>query len=860
MTNDKKDSSLLGRLRNSCAGFAREERGSVVIQVIFFSLMVFGMTGIVLDSGRVYDTHNGMQMFADRIALVAANELDRKSDSIERATLAVYGDGSGGLLAASDVNAGGYVVEALQFYTDMEVSSLPQNNMSEAFPRDNFLAFATASESDATADDAENAAYVVAVVSADVGAATRFMTQTIVNLGFSNPDNRAGSADLSEQIGPDSYGLQAVAAATLDRVSCANLSSLVMCNPWEDQDAADNPLLEPEELPSGQPNPNYTVPGRSLFFFAPNFQNAQIPSDRVITNGEEHGSLFPWDVNHQLFQVTDPIADASGVCSGTFLRDLAGAIITSDADSEEYIQARDRCIMAQGNAQQMCWSDEDPLKIKPADGDTVLRAVNTAFDIWLPPFEDILRDTRPVNPASGVAFRPASFFEPDRLAITTYERVDRFSLPDPTLPAECQGDLVFDSDGNQLFDADGNPLIDLKDERLVQDGIPDYNQPWPCDHPNTPLDESASENATIDIFQPAYDTVPGPGMTYVAGTRGEGMGYDFCHDKTLGRQDLARQDLSQCLSDAQALPDPVDQSAEEALCLARYDDATDVDQCYASATAGREREECGCEIDFVGDHHAGGVGLYMFARTNAYRNNTYDFRGEDPNSVIPVSPFGGPLTWNDFYQLQRNAQVVQHTLGGVTDWLSTNGDRSRVVLWNGEEPSASDPDIPANLVDRYVMPEPGEETTLDTAAGSTVEFSREPYLKHFPDDFLDLTGNAGLSRDLDSIVDVATLDGALAQGNRARRRIQAAMVNCGVVTGEEPDSEGNFRSANDDGSYDVTLDDMKVFNSYIPNPAGMFCGEGDVACEISDSVETSMYIELIDEQPTTDNYTARLVR
>ncbi|MGD1924096.1 MAG: Tad domain-containing protein [Paracoccaceae bacterium] len=868
MTNDKRDSSLLSRLRNSCTGFTREERGSATLQVIFFSLMVFGMTGVVLDSGRVYDTHNGMQMFADRVALLAANELDRKSDSIDRAKMAVFGDGAGGLLAASDLNAGEYVVDALLFYDDMEASSLPQNDMSEAFPDANFVGLANADGTTASDVDSEDAAYVVAVVRADVGAATRFMTQTIVNLGFNSDVNR-NVPDKATQIGPDSYALSTVAAATLDRVSCADLSSLVMCNPWEDQDAADNPLLEPKELPTGGANPDHTVPGRSLFYFAPNFANNGVPSDQIVSNGETHGSLFPWNVNHQLFQIADPIADPSGVCSGEVLRNLAGDRIVSGPETQEYMQARDRCLMAQANAQEMCWSDDDPLKIKPADGDTVLRAVNTASDLWLPPLEDVLPDDRTVG-ASGpagtpgaVSYTPAVFFEPDRLALITYENADRFSEPVPGAPAQCDVEVERDTNGDPiLVDGETVPILDadgltiLQDARLLQDGIPDYNKPWPCDDRNTPLDESDPVNATIDIFQPAYDTIPGPGMTYVAGTRGEGMGYDFCHDKTLGRQDFARQDLTQCLNDAAALIDPTDQATAEVACQEQYELATTFEGCSASATPGREREECGCEIDFVGDHHAGGTPLYMFARTKAYRNNSYDFKGDDPNIVLPISPFGGPNSWHTFYQAQREVQVTKHTLDGTNDWLSTNGDRSRVVLWNGEDPPPTGG--VADYVDRFsvtrqTMPPPSP----------AVDYSGDPYLKHWPDSYLDLTGNTGASSDLDAVGSVETLGGALIHGSRERRRILAAMVNCGVVTGEMPDDEGNLRSANDDGSYDVTLDDMYVMDSYIPNPAGMFCGEGDVTCEIADSVETSMYIELIEDvtdDVTSDNFTARLVR
>ncbi|MEM7211602.1 MAG: hypothetical protein AAF479_06865, partial [Pseudomonadota bacterium] len=69
----------------------------------------------------------------------------------------------------------------------------------------------------------------------------------------------------------------------------------------------------------------------------------------------------------------------------------------------------------------------------------------------------------------------------------------------------------------------------------------------------------------------------------------------------------------------------------------------------------------------------------------------------------------------------------------------------------------------------------------------------------------------------------------------------------------------------DDGrvTYDVHLEDMWVMNTYIPNPAGIFCGYNDVSCEISSSVETSMYLELIGdvtEEATSEEFTVMLVR
>ena len=851
MTRNVRHRSRFAKLVDCMRAFQRDEQGSVTIQVIFFSLMVFGATGVVLDAGRVYDTHSVLQIYADSVATAAANELDRKEDSIERATTAVYSSqgGTAGLIAGSDANAGTFKVAKLEFYSGMNDSNAVQNDMSEAFPDTMLVGTTTSTSSDATPEGSEAAAFVVVTVSADVSAMTRIVTQTIPDLGHDSPYN-AGAPYKAEQIGPTTYDLQVKAAATLERESCAELTTLVMCNPWEDQTGSADALSVEKD------DPNYSVPGRSLMFFAPNFQNALVPSDRIIQDGEAHGSLFPWDVNHQLFQIDTPVADPAGVCSDGFLRNLAGDVVTGDATSQEYIEARDRCLMARAEAAEVCWSDENPLTIRPADGGTVLRSVNTIFDIWNAPFDTQIQDATQIDPTGALPFTAADFFQPDRLATTTYETADRFG-PDTTGVHACS----LATDGTGAFITDPvTGLFVVDDPRLVQDGIPDYNQAFPCDVPEldpalnptgtTPLpgdatyvasrDESHPDNATPDSFQPAYDTVPSEGWSYMAGTRGEGIGYDFCHDKTLGRQDTARQELALCETAALSAADPV---AAAAQCLVDYDEATNFDTCAAQADPGRETAECGCAIDFVGDHHQGGSGLYMFARTRSYRNSLYDFGGQNPNNFMPITISGGPLTWYEFYTAQRDLQTNFPNVG-------TNGDRSRVARWNGTDPVA--PGDPQNAVADYAIDE--DPNNVVPSDGASV--LNHGYQKHYPDDFFALTnqdpsGASGFN-----------LSSAMRIGqNRERRRIQAAMVNCAVVTGQVPDSDGNTRAPNDAGTFDVTLDDLRVMDSYIPNPAGMFCGPDSVDCSIAQSVETSMYIELIEEvDATTDQYTVRLVR
>ncbi len=133
--------------------------------------------------------------------------------------------------------------------------------------------------------------------------------------------------------------------------------------------------------------------------------------------------------------------------------------------------------MARAHAETTCWGPGAPLTIAPADGDMVARALNTAFDNWLPPFDQALAADVPVG-ATGLT--RAQFYEPDQLATTTYESADRHG-PDP-------------------------------ETQPVQDGIPDYDAP-----------------------AGPYDTVPLPGFGPLEPVHGPGIGYDPCHDGTTAR-------------------------------------------------------------------------------------------------------------------------------------------------------------------------------------------------------------------------------------------------------------------------------------------------------------------------------------
>jgi hypothetical protein len=456
----------------------------VTLQITVFSILLLGTTGLVLDSGRVYYTHSQMQAFADQMALAAANELDGQDDAIQRATNAVYGfTGSLPFLNKSGAEVGDFEIEFIAYYSNMAPSDLPQNDMTEAFTQGDELAIATDGSPTYTSGDpvdASNAAQfaVVKISQKTLPSAFARISTSAFNLASVLNEGEVPEKDFNETL-----DFSAVSAATLERRTCADLSTLVFCNPWEDQGSS--------PLDVEKDDPEYSVPGRSLMYFAPNFDGAGI-SEQPISDGTSHGSLYPWNENHQLFRLTDPIADPGGICSLDYLLALA----TEDASSEssvDYVTARDRCLMARARAETVCWGPGDELSIAPAPGPMVSRAINTAFDIWHEPFNTAISNDVAVG-SSGLT--RAQFFEPDMLATTAYETADR------------HGD---------------DPLAD------PQDGTPDY---------------LPGEGLEVE-----YDTVPMEGHSFVQSLYGAGINYDTCHAGTYTKYATGSANGAECSAD-----------------------------------------------------------------------------------------------------------------------------------------------------------------------------------------------------------------------------------------------------------------------------------------------------------------------
>lgn len=69
----------------------RDTRGTVTIFAIVAFGMLIAIVGLIMDIGRVMNVHSQANAYADRVALAAATELDRRSDALTRAIAAAQG-------------------------------------------------------------------------------------------------------------------------------------------------------------------------------------------------------------------------------------------------------------------------------------------------------------------------------------------------------------------------------------------------------------------------------------------------------------------------------------------------------------------------------------------------------------------------------------------------------------------------------------------------------------------------------------------------------------------------------------------------------------------------------------------------
>lgn len=177
--------------------FYKDRSGIVTVQMVMFSVFIFGGIGLMMDFGRAYSAHSQMQGYIDQVALAAAQQLDGKDNSIIRAQ-----------------NAANAVTKNSGFITDSSFSLKSLTFMTDA-PTDANGDFSPTLAATFNTQEPTIAKYVLAIAS------TSSVSVKLLNFG------RNGTDRLTD------IKVAASAVATSRTVSCGGLSPIVMCNPFE---------------------------------------------------------------------------------------------------------------------------------------------------------------------------------------------------------------------------------------------------------------------------------------------------------------------------------------------------------------------------------------------------------------------------------------------------------------------------------------------------------------------------------------------------------------------------------------------------------------------------------------------------
>ena len=179
--------------------FWADTAGIVTVQMVMFSVLLFGGVGLMMDFGRAYSAHSQMQGFIDQVALAAAGQLDGKDDSITRATAAALAVSKSSAL----IQGGG----AFQLHELVFMEDAPTD------PNGDFSNSLAATYSTTVP---EIARYVLArAVSSSVSA-------KMLNFGQQGGGNGIAGINIA-----------ASAVAKSRTVACGGMSPILMCNPFE---------------------------------------------------------------------------------------------------------------------------------------------------------------------------------------------------------------------------------------------------------------------------------------------------------------------------------------------------------------------------------------------------------------------------------------------------------------------------------------------------------------------------------------------------------------------------------------------------------------------------------------------------
>ena len=323
------------RFLSASKRFWADQSAVITVQMVMLSVLVFGGMGLMMDFGRAYSAHSQMQGYIDQVALAAAQELDGQSDAISRATT-----------AANSVAAGSTFVSGDQDFTIAELVF-----MSDA-PTDSSGNFSTTLAATHATTKSEIATHVLAV------ATTKSVSVRLLNVGSSKYGGQVSDLTVATS-----------AVATSKRVVCGGLSTLVMCNPFENN--ATTSWSEQMESTTGY-----------RMRLTADILDGSKPS--AYTGSEDRLRLGLLKGPGDLFEFRNL------VCSDTTL--LPGAS-TSSKSTE---QLRDMCMLATVATGMSCVNDT--VSFKGAHPETVTTGLDVVFDMFDGPMAEIL------DPASDSNF------------------------------------------------------------------------------------------------------------------------------------------------------------------------------------------------------------------------------------------------------------------------------------------------------------------------------------------------------------------------------------------------------------------------------------------------------------------------
>lgn len=352
-------------LRSRFSEFWVDSRASMTTQVVVFSVMLFGASGLVLDFGRVYSEHSSMQAFTDQAALAAASELDGESDSIDRAVDAVFGANGtapfskNAQFSSSDNGGNVFGIEYLMFVSSLSADSGTQTSFSD-LSGDNVLyaAFANGSSGGDINLAASDAVYVIAV------AEERSVSNSLIQLINTVEENSVANANI----------VQTVSAAKRKELHCGDFSNIVMCNPFE------NDVSEDFE--------NYFVTNLGTNAAA----QFELRAENLIQN---QASLL----RRAAMSSSGPV---TAICEDEAL--LPGGV--SGKSTEEIALAKVICHMAAATPTRSCIGEE--ISVVAAEPEVITTALNVAFDMWDEPINDVLNWNSGAHPleTSSPLFQP----------------------------------------------------------------------------------------------------------------------------------------------------------------------------------------------------------------------------------------------------------------------------------------------------------------------------------------------------------------------------------------------------------------------------------------------------------------------